>query len=569
MPSRNPPALLALLALLTVATLLVRAWRLDAGLPYRTEPDAVLVWQASAMERLAREQDPESQVRVTTFYPLLLARLLHVLPGNSAPVAASPEAPLERHLAAAGEPYRRGRWLVLVLSTLLVPLTFCVARRFLDAPWALLAAAFAATSVLHASLSQMARPHGPLTSACLLAVLASLRLFERGGLRATLHAGLAAGLAVSTLHSGVFAVPTALAAAWFAPTDRGPGRWWRVALVCGCVLVLAVWSYPFLAERLGLEGDGEGGELLMLGDQKLSIAQYGPAGYLRIVPNLFAVDPLLVIGGLAGLVALVPLLRGRPELRRPLWIAGLHPVSTLLLFGLHPTVPSRFLLPVVPWLALLTAAALWALLARWARPALSVATASLALVLPIFASAYYVRFRGAEDSQTRLARWLEDHRPPGRFPVVATNGVSLPLFLRPQRWAPETDWIWSPWIAYLVEFKDTVRRPEALDVLPLLEDQGPGSFEELVRDLAHLAPGLFVVRRPIVGQEVRLYGRPLPRERLVAAFGEPLLVLDPGRGREGPLTSRALGLLPQDLAHIAARRYPGMGYEVYALPTRP
>src|SRR5690606_22763678 len=145
--------------------------------------------------------------------------------------------------------------------------------------------------------------------------------------------------------------------------------------------------------------------------------------------------PVLVIGGLVGLLALVPLLRGRSELRRPLWIASLHPISTLLPFGLHSTVPPRFLLPVVPWLALLTAAVLWAAFGRRARPALAFGAVALALAFPLASSAYNLSFRGAQDSQTRFARWIEEHRPPGRFPIVATMGISLPAFQRPQRWS--------------------------------------------------------------------------------------------------------------------------------------
>src|SRR5207247_822796 len=108
-------------------------------------------------------------------YPMLLTRVLAALP--EAHVDANESSTggelLARSLSAAARPYVQGRVLVLLLSMLLVPLSYAVARRFLQRGPSLVAAFLVATSLLHALFSTQARPHGAHASLALLAVWAA------------------------------------------------------------------------------------------------------------------------------------------------------------------------------------------------------------------------------------------------------------------------------------------------------------------------------------------------------------------------------------------------------------
>src|SRR5436190_8368025 len=124
---RTPPWAWALLELLTITTLAARFVGIDRLLPHAPEPDAVIVWQASYMDRPAGEAMGWHSAPAT-YYPYLLARIVDAAPGRSHIVPAPATAPLAEHLAAAALPYRKARSVLIVLSVVLVVATFLVAR---------------------------------------------------------------------------------------------------------------------------------------------------------------------------------------------------------------------------------------------------------------------------------------------------------------------------------------------------------------------------------------------------------------------------------------------------------
>src|SRR6185295_19693523 len=97
---------------------------------------------------------------------------------------------------------------------LAIPAAYLLARRFLGRGPALLATAWVAVSLLSVWFSQQSRPHGPAAALALVAVLAAMRLQRCGTLGAYLTAGVASGLAIGALQSGVAVViPFAVAQA--------------------------------------------------------------------------------------------------------------------------------------------------------------------------------------------------------------------------------------------------------------------------------------------------------------------------------------------------------------------
>src|SRR5438132_13664230 len=109
-------------------------------LPQQREPDTAIVHQAAWHDRPAGVPVHAAAYR-STIYPFFLYGILIALPGTNCAQPAARDGPLEEHLAAAGAAYVRARKLVLVLSLLILPATYLLARRWLERAWSLVAAA--------------------------------------------------------------------------------------------------------------------------------------------------------------------------------------------------------------------------------------------------------------------------------------------------------------------------------------------------------------------------------------------------------------------------------------------
>ena len=116
------------------------------------------------------------------------------------------------HLRYASKDYVDARITAALLSALIVPATFFLARRFTEPRFALLAAALVAGSLLGTVFGRQARPHAPAAALVACAVLTHLRLLERPSLAAWIAVGAVTALAIGTLQSAVaLAFPLAAA----------------------------------------------------------------------------------------------------------------------------------------------------------------------------------------------------------------------------------------------------------------------------------------------------------------------------------------------------------------------
>src|SRR5690606_35324817 len=104
------------------------------------------------------------------------------------------------------------------------------------------AALFVATSFLHFTFSQQARPHGPHATFAALSVLASISYLRHGGLLRAGVAGLSAAAAVATLQFGFFTIPQLLVVmAQRVPVRRG--RSLTDAVVAAVTVALGVVAF--------------------------------------------------------------------------------------------------------------------------------------------------------------------------------------------------------------------------------------------------------------------------------------------------------------------------------------
>jgi len=271
-----------LLAVLVAVAVALRVPALTRELPHRPEPDAFLVMHAQ--ERVG---DP-ALVRHQEFaqrYPTLITRVLEAFspaPSTAPKVGGTSET---EALEAAAAPYRRGRTIVMVLSMLLVPLTFVVARRFTgrrrvdrahentgqsanDDPtrdWAaLLAAALVGTSLLHALVSTQARPHGAHAALAFAAVWGAMRAADRPTFARIAFAASLAVVAIGSLQSGFFTLP-ALGIALLLANGSALVRLARAVLVPIAAACVAFAFYPVLPriDASGVHLGGAGGHEML------------------------------------------------------------------------------------------------------------------------------------------------------------------------------------------------------------------------------------------------------------------------------------------------------------------
>lgn len=557
-----------LLVLLTVVTALIRAANLRFCLPHVRESDAVIVWQAGWLE--APDGVTDDNACPAEYYPWLLARVLAMLPGRGYIADLPPQAPLEEHLAAASEPFVRGRLLSLFLSILAIPLTYRLARLWLTREGALLAAALLATACLHTVLSQQARPHGPQTTMSLIAVLAALAFLRRRNARRLAAMAVSAGLAFGTLHTGLFAAPAAFLAARMGWHGGGPRRRTALLAILAALALAFLAFYPSPFTQLHLGNKSSGASALVLGDQPIVWTDWSPRGYLDIVPGWFQSDPVLVCLAGLGLVALCLRRATEPEARRRFFVAAAYPLGTLAVLGWHPQPQPRFFLGVFPYLALLGALGVVTLAgalgraSRAPRTALAVCSA-LALAIPVSVIARREQVRSRPDTATLLGEVL---RAKARgVPVHTLEQFCAPVWMRPEGIRPGGRARRTPWLNYLAARLQGPPPEEALDVryerkrVKALR-RAAGDKERVREALRALGPGLLLVERFFRDGTQDSLGPGLSRERLSAILGPPPLTFD---GRKPDPAALPWRLLPYSCRHPFEVERPGPVYEVYRL----
>ncbi len=488
----------ALLAL-TLAALGLRLWGIGYGVPVWEEPDPDIVGHVDQLRGdpvLARVTSPEQQ------YPHLIARLASLAPPR--PPASGEGAPqdLNGHLRAAAWTHVQVRTLVAVLASLLVPLTFLIARRFASAGWALFAAGLVATSLLHQHFAQQARPHGAAATFFAWALLANLRLAQRGGWREFAHAGLASALTIATLQSGVAVLLAGLAATWIA-VARGRARWVQIALPIALVAAALPLFYPYYFDGSAAVQDparvvDEGA--LRSGEHAIALEEFNGRGFAVLAQSLWNYDPLLSVLALAALVLAIARwrLRASSDGARVL-LAFAAPYA--LVCGLYGLTYERFALPLLPVLAVLVAwsaeRALGALASVGARRALA-ALLVAALLFPSAVAGKLAWLRSQPDTLDRAAQWYVESgaretlwvAPPLDLPLVRESR-GLQLRGRTPR-ALEGFTPWASWQTLIDAQAPSLTRFDVRWLMPKLAQRAdPGAH------LDELGPGLVLVERVV------------------------------------------------------------------------
>ncbi len=433
-PSRGARALFLLWMVLLFGSFL--RWRgLDSCLPVATEQDCKIPLQVELIEQGVAEPQtyPDFQ-----YYPTLIAELALRLPRAE---RAPRDAPLARHLAAAGHSVLKSRLVVSVLALLAVPLTYLLARIYASQAVALCAAALCATSLLHLSFSQQARPHGASSATFLAACLGALALFRLGGWVGYALAGLGLAAALGTLQSGALCALAPFVAhilrVWRAEDSRS--RWRRcfdprALLVPGLGAAALFVFYPFWWDDQANQAElGHSGSTMLLGGHMIFGDLFNGAGARIVLRTLWFYDPALLIGTvLAGLLGLVALRRGAAALRsiRPeSWILASFFVPYAALVLLYERTYERFLLPLIPLCAVLTARAFAAVLKQLhLHGALRTALGTLLCTATALCALQLSSVRAHPSTHAAAARWIEANLPAETDPPAPNAPRPIALF---------------------------------------------------------------------------------------------------------------------------------------------
>lgn len=426
--------LLALVAIVALAFLL-RFRGLHHQLPHWTYLDGyVELVQAQHMRDPASVPWPDMNLG---YYPYLTSSFAALLPDVPADHGGS--GALEVALAEAREPWMRIRLAAILLSLGAIVGTWALARRFANGPCALLAAALVTTSLVHVTYSSEQRPHGPTSGMVTLALWALVAWRERNTVRSALIAALAVTLAIAALQSS-FALLVSVAVAWWLRERRGSALR-ELALALGALAILALGcrlAYPFhFDERAGSAGEYDtGAETMWMGGHALYVERFHARGFGVLLNTFLGFDPWLLALSTLALVSIgVARLRGRIKASGPsrpaAWILLGYAAPFVLVFGVYDMTYDRFVLPLVPLLAILVAWAserVWKSLGeRWRNPASAVALATIVLAPSLAAAWRLGTLREREDTFESAARWIERNAKPGSDRILLLQNIDLPL----------------------------------------------------------------------------------------------------------------------------------------------
>lgn len=381
-------------------------------------------------------------------YPQLLPRIAAASISGEGQIAQGDD--LDLHLRAATAMKRGLRVVLALLSLLIVPATWLIARRFLTPGWSLVAAAFMSLSFLHLWFSQQERPHAAAASFVTWVVVLALGLRRRAGVSTYIALGIAMGLAVGALQSGLAVLPAGLVAFVLRRRDPRPASAiWALASI-GILALMTWYFYPFVFDpalappthALGLEGTQ-----VRLSGHNFDLRAFDGSGFATVAETFRSYEPLIGALALCGLVVwcLRKLLGRRAatasapidrERRADLLVVLAYALPYLLAIGMFGRTYQRFVIPLMPYAACLTAYGLCALagvVSEWSAPAFARRAVIVALVaLPLGAQAFaayrLVSIRAQPDTITLAARWIAEHARPREERILVQPALDLPLF---------------------------------------------------------------------------------------------------------------------------------------------
>lgn len=423
------PSRLGLLLVLAVAAAL-RFWALGHGIPHALsvdEPD--IVERALRMMKAGTLNPHFFDYGQLQIYIQLLVSVVRFIAGA---VTGAWDSLAD---VTSESFYLWGRAVTATFGVATVYVVFQVGLRW-GARHALLASALMALMPLHVRYSHYVLTDVPLTFFVALTMLMALIAHERPTVRAFALAGATAGLAAAVKYNGGLALLMPLLACWMTLSAR-PSR-----MKCALAAIFAAAAAFFIAAPYTiLDLPGFLDRFASLTAEYRNGAPPAEAGivlYLKHLRLQFGLPGMLLIGGglIMGLVRAV----GGPG-RVPWAIALVFTIPYFLIVANQRIIFARYLLPLVPMLCVLAAAAVISgvsLLRRYQFPrgvrTALIASLTVALLGPPAATSIGFNRTVAKTSTIDLAYgWIVENAPPGSKIVHEGNHLTLPIRFESQR----------------------------------------------------------------------------------------------------------------------------------------
>ena len=398
---------------------------LQYGLPAVYNPDEVAI-MARALSFARGTLNPENFLYPTFYFYVLFAWVGVYLAMVWASGRVESLAALQQlYFTDPTGIYTAGRLLGVVTGTATVAFLFRLGERLLDRRTAIAATIFLAVAPLHVRDSHYVKHDVPATLAIVFAYLAICRLWPCAApngpaRRDTLVAGAACGVAFSTHYYCIFlAVPLAIAVVqgWRSKGFAASASHLALAAAASAVVFFAL--SPFiLVEPLTAWRDIAANRHIVI-DRAVSAGAFAPASrYLEMLWADAVGKPiaLLAAAGVIGMAVVSPA-------RALLLLAFPLP----FLFFISNTAPaSRYLNPILPFLALFAAWAVAQISARLGnQPVVFWAAVVIAAAPALRSSVAADRFFRQTDTRTLAQRYLESNLPSGT--TILTQPYSAAL----------------------------------------------------------------------------------------------------------------------------------------------
>src|SRR5688572_18899233 len=466
-----------LLALVLLVALLLRLSGVEAGLPviyHPDEPDYVRIAQ-----RIFKTGDlnPHAFNYPSLFFYLnalayvpfyLVGKLFGVYDGRGE--IASPISFLQG-ITTTVQPdtFMLGRLLTVGFGVGSVALVYVIGRQLLGSRWiGLLAALLMAVSVPNVTNSRLITPDAFLVFFILFAFWGAVQVFRHGELRHYILAGIGIGLVGGTKYNGVLIATTLIAAHFMRNGWRGvfDYRLYMAGAISAVTFLVttpfAVLDYPRFIVDLQYE------------------AQHYSTGHLGMEGETleFYMSWFRNYEGPVVLLAIIEMVRGLVLRLKPVILLSIFPIIYFLFINQFIVRNDRTLMPLLPFVYLLAAHALFSLAgaqlgwlversragARWVLACLSAALLLVTLGFPTVQAISVTNFRQESINVRQDAmRWINDNVPagarvaieayspyvdPGRYAVTGVTRMAE----HPVEWYIENE------LEYIVFSKFTFRR---------------------------------------------------------------------------------------------------------------
>lgn len=414
----------AVLLLILLGAAAIRVRGVDFGLPALNDPDEPLFMMIALDMLRSGSLNPGwfGHPATLTFYALALVTLAVGGLGIATGRFADTDAFVAAVYADPAILFTPARLFFVMCGVLCVFLTWQLGRRLGGARLGLVAASLLAGNAIHVEYSQLIRTDVQASVFILLATLAALRIAEHGRLKDHAAAGLFLGLGIATKWPVAVIALNPVAAILWRAVPRGP--WFRPLALFGLVAAATLVAVsPFLVLDHATVLQNLAGEARPLHPGATGGGFLANLGWYVRGPLLDAFGWL----GMAAVAAGVVL-----GLRSRLAVVAVLPgtIALGIVVCAQALVWERWLVPLLPFLALAAAGAICALVdllrQRLGRPLTGLEPAAALLVLgPMLAAAQAGYTERANDTRQAAAAWIEANAPRGSTILVEHAAIDL------------------------------------------------------------------------------------------------------------------------------------------------